>query len=123
MKKPTGTQIETLIRTLDIAVYRVKRLNCANADEGFLVPQEGYTVGSMQVCGASGTLSTGVVSLIVSNDPGLNEYAAHPTSTTLSAPGVTAGVAMEHVGVGAAVTTAQAGVFVDVYVLLKRVNT
>jgi hypothetical protein len=120
MMKPQGTTIETLAHTPDLAIYKVPALRC-DIDNAFMVPSEGYTIVSFQVVGSSGTLSTGTLSLIVTNELDMNTWATSPTAATLSAPGITAGVDIKHFGVGVSVTTVQTAVTVDVYLFLKRV--
>lgn len=120
MITPNQSTVKTTKAGQDFIVYSATHFDCTNVNNAFLVPATGWDIVSFQVCGTGGTaLSTGVLSLIASNDPDGNEWAVHPTSTTLSAPGVTLAAEVEHLYVGVGVTTAQA-VLVDIHLCLRR---
>jgi hypothetical protein len=108
-----------------MAIWRVKAFDLTVLANAALVPTAGYSVGTIQYVDSKLTLATGVIKAVVSNDPACDAVVAHPTATTLSAAGATAGVALEHAWFGAQVTTIQGSaadntVQGELWIVLKR---
>lgn len=120
MKTPEdGCVVRELARNAQIVIVLVSGIDCSLKGNGYQLSTTGYTVGSIQVrSGNAGTLSTGAITPMVSNDGDVT--AAHPDGTGLSAVGVSSGLALEYGFFGFEVTTAQSSCTVDVLICLKE---
>lgn len=107
MIQPKRSTVEILRADEKMLIARVQHFDCTLLGNAALVPTAGYVVGTFQLIDKKTALSTGVVKAAVSNDPNGDILVDHPTTTTLSAAGATAGVALEHTYFGARVTTIQ----------------
>lgn len=117
---PNHGNLVIVAQTPDQMIAKVTRFDMTNIGNAFLIPTAGYSVGSIHVVdGSAAALSTGVLTVIVSNDPDGQHFVAHPdVAGTFSAAGTATGFALEHAYVGLRVTTAQA-ISVDVFICLK----
>ena len=121
MIQPIRAKAEPVQSSPDMIVWRVSGFDVSLLNNACLVPTAGYSVGACQFAdGTSTLLSTGVLTWSVCNDPSGNAIAAHPTTTTQSAAGTKAGVALESAYFGVRVTTAQASVMGDLWIVLRK---
>lgn len=121
MKTPSGSEI-SIVKGDGCLFVCAPGFDCSLLGNGFLVPCAGYSVGSFVVfSGRTGTLSTGVLSAVVANDASGDLTAAHPAGVTKNAPGsASVGFALEYGFAGVEVTTAQASVVADIYMVLRQ---
>jgi len=91
--------------------------------DSFLRPTEGYTVGSFEVKNAVGTLSSGVIALVVTNEPEGTQGVAPATAVTRNAAGMTAPFDIRSPFAGLAVTTTQSNCTVDAFLYLTKTHT
>lgn len=122
MKEPSRSSVEIATSsdgntmTLHVGDFDVSLLG-----NGFLYPCGPYSVASFQLIDkTTTTLSTGVVTLMCANDPAGDIPVAHPSSVTLSAAGMSKSAPLEHGYVGCQVTTVQASVACELWMVLKR---
>lgn len=121
MIQPDKTTVEAF-QTKGGLLLRILNLDTTKVGQGFLWPSEDYTLGTFQLADrASTSLSTGVLTLVCSNDPGGDVYVTHPDAITLSAAGVLSGEFVVTTGkIGVVVTTAQSSTAVDLWMHLRR---
>lgn len=125
MIKPYRSEIEYFRPDDKTLVARVQAFDITVLNNAAVIPTAGYAVGSFQLVDTKNTLlSTGVVKAAVSNDIQGDVVVPHPTTTSLSAAGATAGVALEYAYFGAQVTTIQGAagdstVVCELWIVLK----
>lgn len=104
---PVRSEVQILRKDDQILIARCEAFDITMLNNTAAVLTAGYSVGSFQYIDKKTALSTGVIKAVVSNDPNGDVFVAHPTATSISAPGASAGVALEHTYFGAQVTTIQ----------------
>jgi hypothetical protein len=85
----------------------------------FLVPVGNANVGTIHLRFTKGSRTTGVATLIVSNDAAQAERANHPAAVTLGASTIAAPFETSYGFIGLEVTTAESGLVADVYIKLS----
>lgn len=119
LKQPDGSAVDVVPLGPGSILYRVRNFDLTNVNNSFAVATAGYSVGTLQVVDKTGTMSTGAITVAVSNEPTAADLAAHPdVSATFAAAGTKTGFPLEHHAVGAYVSAAQA-IKVELYLVLK----